>query len=171
MWNPLANLPPSNALAPYATQMMGPPTQIAPVPPGRGGGAPLNPIYGGAGGGRQGVPMTQANYAQYLPPGFTMPPGFPMPQVQGLPGNEVQAQVVGGVPAPDGGVSATNVLADPQSFRAALQAWRAQRPAMPDWQALIADARANGGFDMAPFDAWRQSMTDWRGQRPTRQGF
>lgn len=174
MWNPLANLPPSNALAPYATTMA-PPTQIAPVPPGRGGGVPLNPIYGGAG---RGNPIP----AGWTPPSSWAPyfqqygyvPGGQGP-VQGLPGNEMQTQMVGAPPAPDGGVSATGVMADPNSFRAAIQAWRAGRPAMPDWQALIADARANGGFDSAGFrsaiDDWRGQLMDWRGQRPQRSGF
>jgi len=111
------------------------------------------------------------------PGGVTMPgmPAVPGGPVQMLPGGEMRTQYVGAPPAPDGGVSATGVMADPNSFRAAIQAWRAARPGMPDWQALIEQARANGGFDASGFrsaiDDWRGQLADWRGQRPTRSDF
>lgn len=181
MWNPLASLPPSNALAPYAATMV-PPGQPMPVPPGRGGGAPpLNPIYGGGrGGGGQVPPMPGWGGAMPVPPaGWNPAQGMPPGMVPGgpytLPTGEVRTQVVGAPPAPDGGVSATGAMGDPNSFRAAIQAWRAQRPALPDIQALLANWDRSQPFDQSGFmdaiNAWRGELTDWRGQRPTRSGF
>lgn len=75
------------------------------------------------------------------------------------------------------GRNMVGALGDPTAFRAAMQGWRGDRPDRPmmDLQALMAGGgdlkQAIGDWRTNTLDPWRQSVMDWRGQRPLRSDF
>lgn len=166
MWNPLASLPPSNALAPYAPTATTAPTGQFPLNPAAGQGAHM-PGRGPRmfpGGPMGGGPMQPGD-----PAGGT---GGPF---QGLMGHFPWAGPHG---AMGGGVGG---MASPQGFQAALQAWRQQRPDIDFSQFMQAggvgwgDMRqamqgGGAGLPQGAQDAMQPYM-DWRQARPTRADF
>lgn len=110
---------------------------------------------------------------QAVPPGRRPIPATGLHPM--FPGGVDFAGLPQGLPTgPGGGAMHTmnGAVADPNAYRAAIQAWRGQRPGMFDWQQYFTPGQ---GFDregfMGAMNDWQTGLADWRGQRPTRGSF